>query len=78
MELAGFDTGNSEVRISYDRIGNILIGMDIIGNMDNHIGTSKITGKKTFLACPKNKINDDYLLALENHFGLGTAIAAAL
>lgn len=50
--------------------GNILLGMDIIRQMDNHIGTSKVTGDTVLLACPENAICDEYLLALKEHFGL--------
>lgn len=78
MTIAGVDIGKNMVRLSYDRTGNILIGMDIIGKMDNHIGMSKKIGRVIFLACPIDKINQDYLLALEEHFGLGTMISAAI
>ena len=78
MTIAGVDIGKNMVRLSYDRTGNILIGMDIIGKMDNHIGMSKKIGRVIFLACPIDKINQDYLLALEEHFCLGTMISAAI
>ena len=52
------------VKISYDRSGNILIGMDLLSQMDIHIGKSKILGKTVFLACPYASMNADYLRAL--------------
>ena len=61
---------NDFVNISYDRIGNILIGMDILSKLDIHIGKSKILEKTIFLACPNNSINQVYLNALKQHFEL--------
>ncbi len=58
------------VKISYDRSGNILIGMDLLSQMDIHIGKSKILGKTVFLACPYASMNADYLRALNEHFYL--------
>lgn len=76
--IAGFDMSNIDIGINYDRVSNILIGMDILSKMDIHIGKSKIQNEIIFLACPYDKINDDYLLALESHFGTGTAVNSAL
>lgn len=56
--------------MSYDRTGNILIGMDILSKMDIHIGKSKITNKTIMLACPYEMINNEYYKALNEHFGL--------
>ena len=50
--------------------GNILIGMDILSQMDIHIGKSKTLGKTVFLACPYASMNTDYLHALNEHFNL--------
>jgi hypothetical protein len=61
---------NDFVNISYDRTGNILIGMDILSKLDIHIGKSKILEKTIFLACPNNSINQVYLNALKQHFEL--------
>lgn len=58
------------VKISYDRTGNILIGMDLLSQMDIHIGKSKILGKTIFLACPYYSMNQDYLKTLNEHFDL--------
>ena len=52
--------------------------MDIIKDWDIHIGKDNKTNEIIFLACPIEKINQDYLLALEEHFGLGTTISAAI
>ncbi len=61
---------NVPVRVTPYTTGNILLGMDIIKKMDNHMGTSRITGETTLLACPEDFINDGYLMALKQHFGL--------
>ena len=58
------------VRVTPHTTGNILLGMDVIKKMDNHIGTSRITGETTLLACPEDAISNDYLLALDKHFGI--------
>lgn len=60
----------NQVSVSYDRTGNILIGMDILSKMDIHIGKSKITNKTIMLACPYEMINNEYYKALNEHFGL--------
>ena len=61
---------NDFVNISYDRTGNILIGMDILSKLDIHIGKSKILEKTIFLACPNNSINQVYLNALKQHLNI--------
>ena len=58
------------VKVSYDRTGNILIGMDILSEMDIHIGKSRLLGKTVFLACPNDNINQEYRDALNQHFVL--------
>lgn len=58
------------IYVNYDRKGNILIGMDILQHWDIHIGTSKVTGKNLFLACPKCSICKEYFEALELNFGI--------
>ena len=58
------------VRVTLYTTGNILLGMDIIKRMDNHIGTSISTGETVLLACPEDAISKDYLDALDRHFGI--------
>ena len=69
------------VRVSYTRVGNILIGMDILSKMDCHIAKTS-TGKIYFIACPltsiENKTADDYYLELEKLYSLGSQINSAL
>lgn len=65
------------VGVSYDRTGNILIGMDILSKLDIHIAKSKIMNKTIMLACPKESLNDDYFKALNEHFGIGDDILTA-
>lgn len=70
LEVEGLMIGWQDIRISYDRVGNILIGMDILEKLDIHMGESRLNGKQLFIACPKDYITDDYLKALNEHFGL--------
>jgi hypothetical protein len=58
------------VRVTPHTTGNILLGMDVIKKMDNHIGTSRFSGETVLLACPENAISKDYLGALDRHFGI--------
>lgn len=53
--------GDGDVRLNYDRVGNILIGMDILKQLDFHIGRDNQTGKTLLLACPLDNINDSYI-----------------
>jgi hypothetical protein len=74
FEIAGYDFGQIDVGVNYDRTGNILIGMDILSQMDIHIGKSRIANETVLLACSYDNINAEYLSALERHFALGTNI----
>ena len=58
------------MKVSYDRTGNILIGMDVLSQMDIHIGKSKILEKTVFIACPYDSLNQEYLEALNQHFDI--------
>ena len=51
--------------------------MDLLSEMDIHIGTSKILNKVILLACPKDRLNKEYYRALNDHFSLGDDILAA-
>lgn len=77
MNFDGVEIKSSSVNVSYDRTGNILIGMDILRNWDIHIGTTKY-GKTVLLACPKDQLNDEYFLELSNLFELGDDILGAV
>ena len=63
------------VRVNYDGVGNVLIGMDIMKDWDIHIGTIS-SGETFFLACPKDSLNDDYYIELNRLFGICNTIAA--
>ena len=65
-----------KVKISYTRTGNILIGMDILSKLDIHIGKTS-DGETIFLACPLDRINDEYLLEVERLFNTGSNIQSA-
>ena len=70
IDFKGVCLRKDSVKISYDRTGNILIGMDLLSQMDVHIGKSKILGKTIFLACPYDSMNSEYLKTLNEHFDL--------
>ena len=75
LEINGCKISDSiEIKVSYDRTGNILIGMDILKKMDIHIGFSKIYKKNVLIACMKDRINSQYLVALNEHFETGDNI----
>ncbi len=67
MVIGGIKVQKQDVKVSYDRTNNILIGMDILKNWDIHMGKDD-AGQYIFLGCPYDKINDDYLKELENTF----------
>lgn len=75
IDFGGIVINKPEVKISYDRSGNILIGMDILKDWDIHIGTIS-SGETIFLGCPKSQINDEYLQELENTFHIASDINA--
>lgn len=62
--IGNCNLGTTEIGINYDRIGNILLGMDILKDWDIHIGRLD-NGQTIFLGCPKEQINSDYLFELE-------------
>ena len=74
--VSTFDLPDTNIFINYDRKGNPLLGMDLLSQMDVHIGKSKVYGKTTLVACPLNSLNDEYYKALDEHFGLGNSIVA--
>lgn len=73
FEIAGASIGNMDVKVNYDRTGNILIGMDVISKWDAHIGTLS-TGETLLLACPKERLNFEYYSELERFFELKPSI----
>lgn len=68
IDFGGVCINKDYVKVSYDRTGNILIGMDILSQMDIHIGKSKILGKTVFIACPYENMSHEYQEALSQHF----------
>lgn len=77
LDFNGVVVNKNSVKISYDRVGNILIGMDILKDWDIHIGTID-TGETIFLGCPKDQINEQYLQELENIFHIYSDINASI
>lgn len=76
LVVSGFNVGDRTVMMSFDREGIPLLGMDILKDWDIHIGKSVISGKVIFLGCPRDRINPQYLEALEKEFRLGTTISS--
>lgn len=72
ISLNGYFLGSSDIFVSCDTQGDILIGMNILKIFDIHIGLSKICGKVVFLGCLKSNITSEYLFQLEKHFGYTT------
>lgn len=75
LEIMEVSIPINSVRLSYDRTGNILIGMDILKDWDIHIGTINNinlpeNGQTIFLGCPKDQLNDEYLLELKRLFSI--------
>lgn len=77
IKIGNITIRKQDVKISYDRQGNILLGMDILKEWDIHIGTID-TGETIFLGCPKNQMNVAYLEELENTFHIASNINAFL
>ena len=78
LDIDGVQIKNESVKVSYDRVGNILIGMDVLSNMDIHIGVSRVLNKTILLACPYDSINNEYYGALDEHFNLCSKIIMAV
>jgi hypothetical protein len=76
IKLSDIDIRTKSVKLSYDRTGNILIGMDILKDWDIHIGRTD-TGDTIFLACPNEQLNDEYFRELNHLFGTGDRIITA-
>ncbi len=79
FKIDGVDISTKDIYVNYDRVGNILIGMDILKNWDIHIGESAApedSGKTVFLACPYDNLNEDYFKELDRTFLLSTATVA--
>ena len=70
----------SSIGVSYDRVSNVLIGMDILRLLDFHCGLSKVDdvnngircGDYIFIACLCNDMNNEYIHALEKYLGITT------
>lgn len=67
LSIGGVWLGDYEILVSYDRIGNILIGMDILQTLEVHMGKIS-TGETVMLGCPKSNIVQGYRDELHNLF----------
>ena len=59
LSLNGLILGDYEVSVSYDRVGNILIGMDILQSLEIHMGKTA-NGETVMLACRRDNITQGY------------------
>lgn len=67
--ISGVDIDSNSICLNYNRSGNILIGMDILKDWDVHIGS--INKNETyFVACPKDKIGEEYNSEIYHLFGI--------
>lgn len=78
IKVGSFRFNNIELRVTTRTDGNILLGMDIMKDWDIHIGKDVNTEEILFIACPYNKINNDYLLTIDRHFNIGSSINSAI
>lgn len=69
LDLGGLQVGDVEVSVSYDRTGNILIGMDILELLEAHIGED-VSGNIVFIACNKSVNCPEFDKKLESLFSL--------
>ncbi|MCR5788777.1 MAG: hypothetical protein K6G83_02720 [Lachnospiraceae bacterium] len=73
LSIGNYAIGNCDVRISYDRTGNILIGMDILKRLDIHIGTID-TGQTVLIGCRKGMLTQGYRNELNRLFDVRKVI----
>lgn len=70
MNLGGYELGDRDVYINYNRRGNILIGMDILVDFEIFIARSQIDGKYMMIACLKNQTDkQEFYDAVRLRFG---------
>lgn len=77
IELNGVALGDIALNISYDTSKIALIGMEVLQNWVCYIDKNK-DGDIVFMGCPRDKLNQEFLIALQNEFNLGTNIDACI
>lgn len=75
--IAGCNFGKVNIKVSYTRTGNMLIGMDILQKCDIHMAKCS-DNKIHLLACPNHKINDAYFMRLEELYKMGSIINSVM
>ena len=70
FEIEGVQIPISDIYLNYDRTGNVLIGMDILNQMINHIDISQKTGHMLWLCAPRDSVGQDFYDAMAEHFGI--------
>lgn len=69
LVLAGYELGDNDIYINYDRSGNILIGMDILSKLDIFMGNSRVNGNYMLIGClQKQDDKKDFYSAVKRHF----------
>lgn len=74
IRIGGISVENKMLRFSYDNNCPSLIGMDILKDWDVHISKSLKTNETVLMACPLDSINEEYIKALTEEFGIGQQI----
>lgn len=71
ITLEGYKLPVKQIRVNYDRPSSMLIGMDILSQLDFHCGYSKVLNNYVFIGVLRSQEDkSDYYRALEEHFGI--------
>lgn len=71
ISIEGFNVGKKKLNIS--SIEPSIIGMDILEGWDVTMSRNK-KGKQILIGCPRDNVNPDYFIELNNEFGMDTTI----
>lgn len=77
-KVNGIGIGNRIISVSYDTSMVALIGMEILKDWDIHISKSLKTGQTLLIACPLDKINQEYINVLIEEFDIGQQVIKKL
>lgn len=69
--LGDYEIPIKRIKVNYDRPSSMLIGMDILSQLDFHCGYSKVLNNYIFIGVLRTQEDkSDYYRALEEHFGI--------
>lgn len=72
LKVGSLRLTDTTVRVTPFSTGNILLGMDVLKDIDTHIGIDKVSGKTILLSGTYDENGDvyeEFLKALEKHLG---------